>query len=235
MDPYSYYSVPPPPPPTMSVGDLIVLSVKICVLGFLVYILIASIINAHNEFKVNNTSITTSDINHDTNKTISELTKVDINCSDKTGLNKIKYIDLDGTPNKFKYEYSCTDDTYLNKDTIYEKETNSTSYGINNLAGSINMLDLQNITCDSNQILNKFKLEKNSTNSTINYKYNCIQSTRPLICRRAETSMFQSDDGLKLNNLKKISPSCNEDEALQSLKFNKIGNFIGYDFTCCKY
>ena len=232
MDHYSYYSVPSF---SMPVGDRIFLFLKICFFVAIVYILIASIINAHNEFKVNNTFITTSDINHDTNKTISELTKVDINCSDKTGLNKIKYIDLDGTPNKFKYEYSCTDDTYLNKDTIYEKETNSTSYGINNLAGSINMLDLQNITCDSNQILNKFKLEKNSTNSTINYKYNCIQSTRPLICRRAETSMFQSDDGLKLNNLKKISPSCNEDEALQSLKFNKIGNFIGYDFTCCKY
>ena len=229
-DLYSYYSVPPS---TMSTWDRFVLFAKICFFGFLVYISIAPIINAHNEFKVNNTSITTSDITHDATKTISELTKVDINCSDKTGLNKIKYID--GTPNKFKYEYSCTDDTYLNKDTIYEKETNSTSYGTDNKEGSIDMLDLQNITCDSNQILNKFKLEKNSTNSTINYKYNCIQSTRPLICRRAETSMFNSDGGLKLNNLKKISPSCNEDEALQSLKFNKIGNFIGYDFTCCKY
>jgi len=164
------------------------------------------------------------------------LDRHNVTCGNKSGINRFQYTLGDQTNNdtkdKFQYKYTCTNGGDL--EDIDASKTTATNDGGN---GNVYFLDRQEIICPSDEILNKFKLERPGEPNKIYYSYNCIKSKKPLTCRTAHTEKVNivNDDNTK--NLKNYNVSCAKDEVLQRflLKRGTPDSLVGYDYTCCKY
>ena len=204
-----------------------IISFAICIL-FLFYIFYRIYLSYNSKFELGeNLATKINDI--DNSKSVIYLDRHNIECPIKSGINKFKFIN--NSNNKINYDYTCSKGGNL-EDNIIVKETPKNE----GLTAMVN-LDRHDVKCDSNQILNQFRLIRPDSKS-INYKYSCISSKKPLQCRQLNTPLYNRIQIDNTNNLANLEPSCEKNEVIQSFKL--IRNMengkdqIGYQYTCCQ-
>lgn len=147
-------------------------------------------------------------------------------------LNMFKLERSGSDPNQIRYKYKCCKHTGSSC-SIRKVNNRFTVDG----GGEVIYLDRQRVACNSNGLVNDFKLSRNGAHNKYRYEYYCCDLNRSrLSCHDSSTSF--TDEGNRTNfYLDRQTVACSNGNFLQSFRLKRnspANNRIRYDITCCR-